>query len=105
MERDPRKQLGSRYGGSHEGVGEGRVGDQQQPFESRAILDENPLADVMGTPTRSYHTQEPLAPRANSFPDAKPSNLASIEGFRLGQPLRLIHTLSEAVPGHHGFDC
>lgn len=28
-----------------------------------------------------------------------------IEGFRLGQPLRLIHALSEAVPRHHGFDC
>ena len=50
MERDPRKQLGSRYGGPHEGVGEGRVGDQQQPFESRPILHENPLTDVMGTP-------------------------------------------------------
>jgi hypothetical protein len=28
-----------------------------------------------------------------------------IEGFRLGQPLRLVNASSEAVPGHHGFDC
>jgi hypothetical protein len=53
---------------------------------------------------RALH-QSRMSPATLARNGALDRNFQMIEGFRLDQPLRLIHTLSEAVPGHNGFDC